>query len=148
MHPPCELTHKQPGTENLGVLTWLGLSSFVVCDYVLLSFFDSYCRIVRQTLQGFIKKILPFQCQKYHYFPEIWSPIFWFYDLFVTFYVGSGTVMHFGSGFAKAKNYGSCGSYSTTLLSVPMLTHVTSICTPIYSGSETPEISLHMFIPV
>jgi len=29
---------------------------------------------------------------------------------------GSGTVMHFGSGSAKTKSYGSCGSDSTTLV--------------------------------
>jgi hypothetical protein len=75
-------------------------------------------------------KILPFQCQKYHYFPENFTLIFY---LFVTFYVGSGTVMHFGSGSANAKSYGSCVPGSTTRLRiVPML--IADPCNLSYSG--------------
>jgi hypothetical protein len=49
--------------------------------------------------------------------------------LFILFYVGSGslsspgtgTVMHSGSGFAKAKSYVSSGSGSTTLVTQSFL---------------------------
>jgi hypothetical protein len=46
------------------------------------------------------------------YFSESWPVIVDFFDFVNTFYVGfrskSGTIMHSGSGSAKAKN--SCGS--------------------------------------
>jgi hypothetical protein len=38
-------------------------------------------------------KILPFQCQKQNYCPESGLSLVIF-DFFITFYVGSGTVMH------------------------------------------------------
>jgi hypothetical protein len=52
------------------------------------------------------------------YFPESWPLIFDFLTFFIRFYVGSGSkygtgtesVVHSGSGSAKAKSYGSCGS--------------------------------------
>jgi hypothetical protein len=34
-------------------------------------------------------KILPFPCQKQHYFPESWPLTFDFFDFFIPFYVGS-----------------------------------------------------------
>jgi hypothetical protein len=70
-------------------------------------------------------KILPFSCQKQPYFQTVELSVLIF-NFFILFYVGfgyksgsrTGTVMHSGSGSAKAKSYSSCwgsSSSSTTL---------------------------------
>ncbi len=72
-----------------------------------------------------IAQNLAFSVSEAAYFPESWPPISDFFVLFfITFYVGSGTgtVMHSGSGSAKAKSYGfcrSCSGSTTLVLSRP-----------------------------
>jgi hypothetical protein len=80
-----------------------------------------------------LNKMMPFQSQKHHYFPENWSLIYNFFNFFIPFYDRSGfksgsgtesrsgtsTTRHSGSGSAKAKSYGSCrfdSGGSTTLV--------------------------------
>jgi hypothetical protein len=70
-----------------------------------------------------ISQNLAFLISEATYFPKRWPLIFDFFFFFIPFMLGcwpgsksgSGTVMHSGSGSAKAKSYGSCGSGSTTL---------------------------------
>jgi hypothetical protein len=57
-----------------------------------------------------------------------------FFNLFITFYVGSGsksgsgsgtgTRMYYGSGSAKAKSCGSCGSTTLPLFPLKLLVYV------------------------
>jgi hypothetical protein len=67
-----------------------------------------------------LRKILPFKVRS-SLFPRKSVSHFWFFDFLIMYFVGSesifgaGTVVHSGSGPAKAKSYGSCGSSSTTL---------------------------------
>ncbi len=67
-----------------------------------------------------LEQILPFHCQKQHYFPESWPVIYNCLTFFVAIYVKSrsGTVMHSGSAKAKGYDPRGSGTGSTTLLLV------------------------------
>ncbi len=86
-----------------------------------------YLSVFQQTWNC-TKNTFPMSGLKKHYIPEIWTLIFDFFFFFISFYVesgsksgsgggtrpktasGNGTVVHSGSGSAKAQRYGSCGS--------------------------------------
>jgi hypothetical protein len=71
-------------------------------------------------------KILPFHCQMQHYFPERWPFIF---DLFIPFYVGTGTGMHSGSD-----------KSIVTVPAIPVSPHCLKVCFTLkFSTHRQPE---------